>query len=180
MKNITIARSITILLSIAFVFACTSPEYMEEEISIRQAKDTAPSRLQLILEAESQFREVTQGRPLVIPLVNIPSPSPSVFLMPVSDNTDSLCVSRVYIVDATDTTRAFDYKRDTYLLDFVIYDVQTEETSFLAFVTGFNGQEREIPIDGFIYLDIQLINRNEYNFPSDCTVPIIRIPPQEK
>lgn len=115
-----------------------------------------------------KFAQAVQGTPLVIPRPE--ESDPTLFLMPVSNNDTIPTVDRVYLVDATRDT--FSFERDIYK----IIRIERSEESIIAVVSSvYDNRKYQFEIDGFLFHEIWLINKNKWKHPSNIKIPDIKV-----
>lgn len=160
MRNVV---NISVLFFLLLVF-CVSCE--------TQLKKYVKSKAESRKELEKQFSEAVQGIPLVTPLIG--ESSPCLFLMPVSNDDDSLRVDRLYLVDTTG--EKFDFERDIYEIKHIERIDETENSSckYIAVVSNIQDKtQHEYEIDGFMYNQIWKINNGKWDYPSAIKIPVV-------
>jgi len=141
----------------------------------------------IVIEAQSQdrirtqreetvrlFSEAVGGTPVRTPLVFESDKSLSLLL--VSNDSLSLRVDRVYLVDATRDD--FSFTRDIYLIDSIKVIHQEIGSQFKAVVSGLKDKKtNEFEIDAYLYHIIaRKLNQNKYECPSNVSIPVTIIP----
>ena len=152
-----------------FVLFCTSCETQfrnEESINIPKVD----SRKQ----TEIRFAQAIQGIPLVTPLPE--ESDPTLFLMPVSNDNDTLKIDRLYLVDST--REEFVFERDIYEMKHIERIGETEDSSckYIAVVSNIlDKTQHEYEIDGYMYHLIWKINNGEWDYPSALKISVVYI-----
>lgn len=125
-------------------------------------------------QTEIRFTQAVKGTPLIIPLPE--QSDPTLFLMPVSNNKDTLRVDRLYLVDCTQ--KEFIYERDIYMINEIkkVNDVKDSIVKFIATVTSDkDASQHEYEIDGYTYHQIRKINNGTWDYKSNIKIPVITI-----
>lgn len=125
-------------------------------------------------QTETRFAQAVRGTPLVIPLPKLSDPT--LFLMPVSSNKDTLRVDKLYLVDCTQ--KEFIYERDIYMINEIkkVSNVKDSTIKYIAAVTSNkDGSQHEYEIDAYTYHQIRKINNGTWDCKSNIKIPVISI-----
>lgn len=142
------------------VFLCVScnEQYNCEE-PMNEYKDSCK-------QTEAILAKAVHGVPLIIPLY---SSSPTLFLIPVSDDKETLEVDRLYLLEY-DNTR--DFENNLYKIDEIVRIVD-DDTRNVAVVTDImDGTQNKIEIDNFIMHKIRKLNKDRFEYKSNIIIPI--------
>lgn len=117
-------------------------------------------------QTEAILAKAVHGVPLITPLY---SSSPTLFLIPVSDDKETLEVDRLYLLEY-DNTR--DFENNLYKIDEIVRIVD-DDTRNVAVVTDImDGTQNKIEIDNFIMHKIRKLNKDRFEYKSNIIIPI--------
>lgn len=137
-----ITRTFTIAIMVIICCSCCT-----NEAEVKQQTDRKLTRKEKIADIERQLASATHGIPLSIPILD--ESGPAIHLIPVTENYKT--IERIYVLDASDSTRQVNMSRDLFLLDSLIIN---DYSYRYAVVRGLSGKKHRLNIEkerGFGY-----------------------------